>query len=55
MELNYRMIGKRIRGSMIMKKKENLFLTELALNAFLPFDDGEELSEEEYDGERGDI
>ena len=38
-----------------MKKKENLFLTELALNTFLPFDDGEELSEEEYDGERGDI
>ncbi len=28
-----------------MKKKENLFLTELALNAFLPFDDGEELLE----------
>lgn len=28
-----------------MKKKENLFLTELALNAFLPFDDGEKLLE----------
>ncbi len=39
--------------------KENLIRiqtdAEAALNAFLPFDDEEELSEEEYDGERGDI